>query len=748
MRGRRRTLGGTSGAVRIDRDDDGVAEVEAEALDDALFGLGYCHARDRGLQMRMVRILARGQGSRWLESSDEMLEIDRFFRRLNFGGDADDQEAALTPRARTAVDAYCRGVDEAFRDFGIPWELRILGDKAGGDPWTFADVYLTAKVIGYVALAVCQAEIERWIIECVQHGIGRDHLEEMFPGRLEGLDEDLMRRVRLQERIIPKDLWQLKAIPLGIASNNWVVAGSKTASGRPIACNDPHLQINRLPAFWYEAVLRWRSEGDSHYAMGATLPGTPGIIVGRNADVAWSVTYAFMDCVDSWVEDCRDGRYRRGDEWFPFRVRRETILRKHKGPVVIDFYENGHGTLEGDPHEPGLYLASRWSCGEETGAASLDGLLEMMQARDVRQGTECLGRLSNSSWNWLLADRGGTIGYQMSGKMPLRRPGTSGLVALPGWDPENDWRGFAPLEDLPRTLDPPEGFLATANDDLNHLGTLAPINLCVAPYRAERIRHVLSRAETVSVEDMEALQYDVYSTQAERFLKILKPLLAEAQSNANARLLLGWDCRYHLDSRAATLFERFYRQLIEEVFGGGAEGDHEPRKLGVPVVDHLLDETTLLAEYYGVFDNILLSERSLWFGRRSREEIYRAVLARVLPTEAKPLGDSRKIVLRHLLLGSKLPKFLGFDRGPVPLRGGRATVHQGQVLRNRGREMACGPSYRFVTDLGTDELRANLPGGPSDRPFSRWYARGLDDWWKGRYRTLRGRGLADRVPES
>lgn len=736
---RRRTLRGVSGAVHIQRNRQGVVEIEGETCDDVLLGLGYYHARDRGLQMRLVRILGRGEASQRLSASDEMLEFDKFFRRLNFGGDASREEAALTPRARSGVNAYCRGVEEAFQNAGIPWELRILGDRVGVDPWTFADVYLTAKVIGYVSLAVSQAEIERWIIECVQNGIGRAQLDELFPGQLEGLDEELMRRVQLEERIVPKDIWHVPAIPVGMGSNNWVVAGSRTNSGKPIACNDPHLQINRLPAVWYEAVLRWRSDGAPRYAMGATLPGTPGIIVGRNNDLAWSVTYAFMDCVDSWIEDCCDGQYRRGQEWRPFRLRRETIQRKHKPSLDLEFYENDHGTLEGDPHRPGLYLASRWSCGEETGATSLDGLLGVLDATTVEQGQRTLGNLCNSSWNWLLADRDGTIGYQMAGKMPLRRPGVSGLVALPGWDPDNDWRGFARLEDLPSILNPPEGFLATANNDLNHLGVVKPINLCVAPYRADRIVSFLARPGRVSIDDMKTLQYDVFSNQAERFMGVLRPLLREFSSNPNARLLLEWDCCYQENSHAATLFERFYRGMIEEVFGGnGQDDDGGARRLGRPVIAHLLDETTLFAEYYGIFDEILLSERSLWFGRRSREEIFRAVLSRALAAPPTPYGETNRFVFLHLLFGAKLPRFLGFDRGPFPLRGGRATVHQGQLLNSRGRQMACGPSYRFVTDLANNELQSNLPGGPSDRRWSPWYVSGLADWWSGKYRALRG----------
>ncbi len=214
-------------------------------------------------------------------------------------------------------------------------------------------------------------------------------LEELFPGQLGGLDEDLIRQVRLGDRIVPEELWQVPGLPLASASNNWVVAGRKTVSGLPMVCNDPHLQVNRLPAIWYEAVLRWSSGGRRRYAMGATMPGTPGVVIGRNPDLAWAVTYAYMDCVDSWVEECRDGRYRRGEDWCAFRVREETILRKRKPPVTLRFFENEHGTLDGDPRVPGYYLATRWSCGEQTGAEALDVLLAIAEARRSSAAGPC-----------------------------------------------------------------------------------------------------------------------------------------------------------------------------------------------------------------------------------------------------------------------------------------------------------------------------------------------------------------------
>src|SRR5207302_2906558 len=198
--------------------------------------------------------------------------------------------------------------------------------------------------------------------------------------------------IRLQERLIPESLKWASALPRMMASNNWVVAGAKTASGKPFLCNDPHVEINRFPAVWYETVLRWGSDEEQRYALGATFPGLPGISIGRTRDLAWGITYAFMDCIDSWIEDCRESKYRRGTDWLTFTIRKEIIRRKKNPAVELQFYENAHGVLAGDPSRSGYYLATRWSCKEGTSAEAFNAASGMLLARTVPEGQALLGR--------------------------------------------------------------------------------------------------------------------------------------------------------------------------------------------------------------------------------------------------------------------------------------------------------------------------------------------------------------------
>jgi penicillin amidase len=406
----------------------------------------------------------------------------------------------------------------------------------------------------------------------------------------------------------------------------------------------------------------------------------------------------------------------------PIRTRTEVIARKRHAAQTIVFHETDHGVLDGDPAQPGLYLATRWASASGTGAASLAAILDMPNAGTVAEGMALMGRLE-TAWNWVFADRDGNIGYQMSGCMPRRGRG-NGLVPLPGWDPANDWQGHVPPEELPRAMNPPSGFLVTANNDLNHLGRVQPITVPMGSYRADRIAELLAARDGWTVADTQMMQMDVVSPHAQRFMAVLRPVLPPSPA---AEVLRVWDCRYDLESVGAPLFERFYRALVAEVFGAVC---------GTEVLRHLLDETGILTDFYANFDAVLLGADSVWFGAEGRDAVYRRVAERVLTEPAGTWGERQQLLMKHVLLGGRLPRWVGFDRGPLPLRGGRGTIHQGQIYRAGGRQTSFAPSYRLVTDLAESAAYTGLAGGASDRRFSRWYAHGIADWGAGRFKRL------------
>lgn len=696
--------------ARSTRDQHGIPQIVADDIQGLYWGMGYCHAMDRGLQMLIMRILGQGRAAELLDGSDEMVEVDRFFRRMNWNSGVAEEAEKLSVEARAACEAYCEGVNSRFAK-STPWELRLVGFRP--EPWTVPDSLLLARMTGFLTLAQSQGEVERFFVEMIQAGVGDAQLEALFPGCTSGLDRASVEKVQLSERIVPESVKWAGAAARMMASNNWCVSGSLTASGAAMLANDPHLETNRLPNVWAEQSFRW----PGGYAILMTMPGLPAPLVGRNEHLSWGATYTFMDAIDSWVEDCRDGKYRRGESWVEFERRVETIHRKKREPVVETFFENQHGVLDGDPTVEGYRLATRWS-GSFGGAQSINSLITMWTARTVAEGMAAYAPVE-SSFNWIFADTVGDIGYQMSGLMPRRPEGWSGFAPRPGWDERFDWSGFVDPSLLPAVHNPDSGIVVTANQDLNHLGQVDPINAPMGDYRARRIEQLLSSRDDHDVASFRALQLDTYSIQAAEFMEILDPLLGDGPI---AEALRPWDYRYELDSRGATAFEIFYGALLIEMFGPGC---------GAPVIEHLRDATGIFIDFYQNFDRVLCAESSPWLGDRTRDDVWRAALARISQRVPEPWGEHNKVSLTNMFFGGKLPSFLGFDPGPIPIRGGRATPHQGQIYRAGDRLTSFTPSLRLVADMSTGALHTAICGGPSDRRFSKWYKSGVRGWLAG-----------------
>ena len=424
-----------------------------------------------------------------------------------------------------------------------------------------------SRLMGYVGLAQTQGDMERILVELAQAGVDETLLAELLPGRLELLDVELLRDVQLGSRILP--LAAGLGLPSLAASNAWAVAPERTRAGSALLASDPHLEVDRIPAVWYEAVL----DHGERWCAGATMPGLPAVLVGRTADVAWGLTYGGGDAVDSWVEECRDGRFMRevdGERrWLPFQRRDELVRRRGSSPLPLRIFENEHGVLDGDPHIDGRYLCTRWAAAHATGAASLAAMLELPEVADVEAAAGLL-RNVEFSFNWVLADRAGAIAHQTSGRIPRRRRG-NGLVPLPGWDPGHDWDGFVASEDLPRRAHPREGFVASANEDVNHLATVPLITLPAAPYRAQRIAELLSARSDWTVTDFERMQMDRVSLQARRFLEVLGPLLSS-------------DERFDRDRRLGLRLRRQLarRRLVRDVLHDARRGHAQRGVLATP----------------------------------------------------------------------------------------------------------------------------------------------------------------------
>jgi penicillin amidase len=724
---KRREIDIAGSRIGIARTGDGVMELWSDDDLGLARGLGFAHAQDRLVQMLLVRLVGQGRLCECLVNDNDALAIDIFMREMGLARYAKVEAVNAVAEGRSFGDAYAEGVNYWLGTNRRPIELLMV--RYDPEWWTIADTILTVKLMSYVGLAQSQQDMEKFLIQAIRSGVPTERLARLTAPHLDGLDGgtvELISKLQHVQPLLPESLRFLGAAPTVMASNNWAVAGSRTASGNPLQCNDPHLECNRLPAVWYEAVMHTAE----NYRIGATMPGVPGLVMGRTRDLSFGFTYGFMDMIDYFIEQCHGGGYRRGDSFVPLKTRTETIARRGGAPLEITIRETDLGVLESEARNPdledGFYLSRAWSAHRTGGAVSLDALARLPAATTVREGQKIVREVAISC-NWLLADREGNIGYQQSGLLPDRAH--SGLHPVPAWEEEWRWRGLVPADQLHSLLNPPEGFLATANNDLNPEHGPLVINLPMGSYRVDRIRALLGEGGACTLEDMQRIQNDLFSLQAERFMSVLGPLVPESFAG---RLLAGWDCRYDCQSRGATLFETVYHALLKEVFGKGLFGEE--------VWDATVSSSAIVADYYHLFDDILLGDDPSWFGEDSRSELFTRILEEVLTQVSleaiSPWGSRQQIMMKNIFFEGRLPRWLGFDHGPIELPGNRATVVQGGIFNAHDRQTTFTPSWRFITDLGDDRALTALAGGPSGRRLSKWYKTDINRWLNGDYKTL------------
>ncbi len=721
LRRREISLPGPRGPVRLKRNKNGIPVVSAGSKFDSAFGLGWVHACDRQLQTLLMRILLRGRAAECLKASEELIAVDRFMRRLDLFPDLVEQMKKLSPDTTAQLSAYADGFNTYLRTHRPVWELRVLGYEP--EPWSAADSLFIGKVFTYFGIADIQASQERFLLELIREGLDEPRLRELYPYLCDEIDYDLIGKLTIARPVVPEPVRWLMSLPQSLASNNWAVSGEHTTSGKPLLCGDIHLEINRMPSIWQEIVI---SLPDNELK-GVMIPGFPGLIIGRTSRIAWSPTTSMMDMIDSRIEHCRDGQYRREDGWHAFSVREESIKTKKGDTHTLRVYENEHGILEGDPYEQGYYLVSQWTVRKGCGCDDVEAILALPDAESASEAMGLFKKMDCSSFNWVVCDTAGHIDYQMSGRMLDRPHNVSGLLALPGWERRFDYRGFVDKDDLPAMHDPEEGVFATANNDLNHMGKARPINMPDAPYRVERIYQLLEQRHTskLSIADMQKFQYDLRSLKAERFMRIIRPLLPGSRNGA---ILRAWNETYSPESRGATLFESVYLALLRVIFGDYG--------FGRDVIDHIEHKTGLIIDLGPRFDDILLSENSAWFRQHGRQQLYEKAIEEGLKEKPRRFARTRRIRFAHILFRGSLLAHLGFDYGPAALPGGSGCINVGLLSGSPFGRTAVGPAYRQIADMSSNDLYTNMPGGPSDRRFSRWYSSEFKNWFRGEYKCL------------
>ena len=750
------TLPGLSGPVELVLDDRGVPHIFAATTGDAYRALGWIVARERLFQLELTTRVTAGTLAELL--GPRLLEADREARALGLARAADRRYAALTDGdvGRAAMEAYAEGVNAwigSMAPHDLPLEYRLLRKRpAIWKPvhtlYLFAGMGLTLAsedpaeprlaVQALVGEPAAEALVPRnspvqQPIQPNGDSVPRYALAPLPPpGRPDSaaalvlaLRRDVLgERHRLAGRVDGE-------IVLG--SNNWAVAPARTAGGHALLAGDPHLRLT-LPSIWYEAHLVVPGALD---VAGVSLPGSPGITIGFNRDVAWSFTNTGSDVLDLYVETVDDSlaptRYQLDGSWRPIELEVETYLGPDGRTLAVDTVRFTHrGPMR---RARGRWLSMRWTVlepsreievfGRAAATATAEAWLEAM--RDYQVPTQ----------NGLVADRSGTIAIRSSGWYPIR-PNGRGDVIADGSTSGSDWSGRLPVEQYPFAIGPVQGFLASANqqpvdpaDNPLYLGGNWP-----APWRAIRINTLLRHNDRMTPDEMRRMHTDPGSARAEVFFPLLLAVARAEAARANtdprlrraASLLGEWKGSYGPDDERAILFELAMRELPFRIWDELMPSD-EPD--GRPV--HATSQTL-----YQVLHDTL----SVWWDDHrtgATRETWRAVvagsLAAALDTALARYGEPENGGWRW---GQVWPTNIWHLLRLRPLsRTGLAVQGGPETIAPAGRNGEHGASWRMVVELG-DSVRAwgTYPGGQSGNPASPWYANRVEQWARGELDTL------------
>jgi penicillin G amidase len=726
---RSRRLPSPWGDASISRSRHGAVRIWGPTADARAYAQGWAHAHDRPLQMTLLRIAARGQAAERLQGTESMTSQDRYLRERGFLAAAQRELSSLDSTSADRLEAYCAGINAAQARPGQPLAMTALG--VDEEPWSRVDALLMLRLFAYLSLTQSQEVLERFLISSWLHGDEGDAaaLARIYGQGLDRFDPAWLKGpepLTLSPTPIHFDPLCGAAMPHFSASNAFAVAGHRSSTGHALLAGDPHLEVQSLPPTFYEVALG----GPDGWAVGVSVPGLPGLLAGRFPNVAAAVTYGFMDQVDFFVEECRDGAVRRGDQWVPAQRIDEVIRVRGGESERMTVWRSDRGVIEGDPNVPGRYLCRAWSAEVGSLSRALTVHDALMQAQDLDEAFEATAAMPLSI-NYVLADVHGRIGLQQAGLAPDRADGHSGLAPAPAWDPTTAWRGILSPDEHHRVDATDRGWIATTNDPINPPGRTL-VTAGIAGYRRERIDELLSGTRTIAPEHLRALFADVTSTRARRLMEGIAPHLP---NNAHGHALKEWDHRFDRDSRGATLFERVRAAWTRDAFGPlfeRARTTCDPVGDGIAVgldphedFDRLWLESNPHPVHGRGWDDALLDfDHPIWRGRDA-EEVLRGAIERGLNRPAVPWRRAQRFLRNWLLLdGSEFARLFAGLR-LQPLIGSPETVHQGRVLRSGGRISAFAPVWRMLADLGDDSLDCCLNGGPTDQPGRTHYRAGM-----------------------
>ncbi|MFH1686888.1 MAG: penicillin acylase family protein [bacterium] len=737
---------GLRDSVTVTYDRMGIPQIWADNEHDAYFAMGYQHAADRLFQMDLVRRVSLGRLSEMLGEVTLGLDIQQ--RRLGHGRMAQEAAGGLRLRDRERLRAYCDGINRyATSCRALPFEYRLL--PVTFETWTIEDCLAILSYQTWFSNALMsnddqylrlyeQLGAERtsrllpvyppWapvtVPEQPPHGgLSPDYHHDLttapspaYLGRT-GDDEHLSGSNVFQSAIASSVL-ENDAYPMRMttASNAWAVGPQKSAGGKAMLASDPHLEITRLPQFWYAMGIHCESDGPN--ALGITTPGLPYIIMGHNGTAAWAFTVGGIDVNDYHIEqlDPNDNsRYLTPDGYQPLTTRVDTIaVAGRDQPTVVTNRWTRHGPLvnEGDESSGTLY-SLHWVGYDVDLAGAVGAGFDLHGVTDFDSFRRVVTNLGALDASWLYADSAGNIGYQLGTPIAIRPPL---VAALPGegWLAENDWQGFVPLDETPHALNPERSWLASCNN----LPSRGPWIGAFAFDRITRISELLGRAGLFSPSDMWIMQMDLVDAYLPRWKNVLAQALVRLEESKPAGEVLTWDGSFDSDSRTAALMALFYLNLREVVSRNELDG-----------VDGLLSKAAFDRLLLGPVDDAPDDEAY-------NESIDMAARKAVAVVADRSWGQMLSLSMSHPM--GRVPilgDLLGLNRGPWPWRGSAGTLDAAFYRAHGDTSLTAvvGPSWRFVIDFAdVDGATMVLPAGNSGHPMSEHFFDFFDMWRDGK----------------
>jgi len=727
--------------ITIEREASGLVHIEAQTDLDTFLGLGFVHAFDRLWQMDYQRRIVAGRLAEIV--GPDAVEQDILQRTLGLYEAAESAYDNLETETKAIVDAYTAGINAFLSlDWPLPFEFQVLDYEP--EPWTPEDVLAAIKLRSFALSGNFQSELFR--AELISEGFTLEQINTIFPpdsgeetilqprdvsalNLVSTADEETSLNSSGLTNLDPSvlDDFSLLTQPLAQdnlqASNNWVVSGERTTTGKPFLANDPHLSME-LPPIWYSVHL----ESPNFNVAGASIPGVPGIAIGYNEHIAWGATNSQVDVQDLYLLDSSQ---------IQVDPEPEVIEVRGDEPILLTTRSSQLGPVISDALDLETPLALRWP-GLEESDGTLEAFLGINQASNWDEFKSALESYVTPVQNFVYADIGeegdvGNIGYIAPGQIPDRQTTHTGLTPVPA-SPQFDWKGFIPFDQLPQTFNPERGYIISANNRI--APDSYPYNLgfeWAVPYRAERIRDLINSQATLSLEDMQAIQLDQVSYLYRDFqpiLQALKPILnnwepapQEAQHWLNQ--LLHWDGDVNPRSRQATVFETWYNELtrlpaslLGEEFLEGNLQEPAPRFL----LNALTQEG-----YLDSLDEFLPSTSPAFYLNLAAQSFVEVVDR--FEGQIPQWGEIHEATFTHPLLPLSRQ---------VPFGGDRYTINVGTYDSETFEFDTNGATYRQIIDLSdpTNKSVFIQAPGQSGRIISPFFDNLLSLWQNEQYLPL------------